>query len=194
MGSSRDLHHLDPMCTVSLLTSCATEEPEIPVLAELNLTGFSWESTCLPYLLSMNPHNLLTAASHANHTPVKVLLYRVICHQPHPSRAPDSRTIQCWRCVHLPKVQTPLNPFAWFLLEFTSIWRKEFFDLKEWLYLTGAMQWFRKKGQCTHQRAQHPGCPTHNSHKMSYMYIPSDAWIVWLDTYFQLNTQMSGML
>ena len=65
------------MCTVSLLTSCATEEPEIPVLAELNPTGFSWESTCLPYLLSMNPHNLLTAASHANHTPVKVLLYRV---------------------------------------------------------------------------------------------------------------------
>jgi len=30
--------------------------------------------------------------------------------------------------------------------------------------------------------------------KMSYMYIPSDAWIVWLDTYFQPNTQMSGML
>ena len=39
---SRDLYHLDPMHRVSLPNSCATEEQEIPVDAQLILGGFSW--------------------------------------------------------------------------------------------------------------------------------------------------------
>ena len=70
---------LDPMWRVSLHVSCAPEEPVTPVAVQLILRVFSWESPWSSDLLSRKPRDFLTAACHANNTPVKVPLCMAIC-------------------------------------------------------------------------------------------------------------------
>lgn len=72
---------------------------------------------------------------------------------------------KCWRHIYLPRYRYPYIICMISTRNHQHLRRGGFFDPKEWINLTGSMQWFRMKCQCTHTRAYSLICPTHDSHK-----------------------------